>query len=76
MNANLKDILRRADSWPEELQEEAAQMLLALEQEYSEPYELSDEERKAIDRGLRDMAEGRFATPAQVEAVFAKHRRK
>ena len=76
MNAKLKDIIERVDSWPEEAQEEAAQLLLALEQEYAEPYELSDGELEAIDRGLRDAAEGRFATDEQVEKVFAKHRRK
>jgi predicted transcriptional regulator len=76
MNSNLKDILRRTDSWPDELQEEAAQLLLALEREYNEPYELSDDEREAIDRGLQDAAEGRFATPEQVAAVFDRHRRR
>src|SRR6266851_10366024 len=55
MNAKLKDIIERVDSWPEEAQEEAAQLLLALEQEYAEPYELSDEDRRAIDRSLEDM---------------------
>jgi len=38
-------------------------------------YEATPEELAAIDRGLRDAAEGRFATQEQVEAVFAKHRK-
>ena len=75
MNAKLKDIIERADTWPEEAQEEAVQFLLALEQEYAEPYELSDEDRRAIDRGLEDMRQGRFATDEQVKAVFNRHRR-
>ncbi len=75
MNAKLKDIIKRADTWPEEAQEEAVQFLLALEQEYAEPYELSDEDRRAIDRGLEDMRQGRFATDEQVKAVFNRHRR-
>lgn len=75
MNAKLKDIIERADTWPKEAQEEAVQFLLALEQEYAEPYELSDEDRRAIDRGLEDMRQGRFATDEQVKAVFNRHRR-
>ena len=75
MNARLKDILERVQSWPEAAQENAVDLLLALEREYAEPYQATDEERAAIDRGLRDVAEGRFATDAEVEAVFAKHRR-
>jgi predicted transcriptional regulator len=76
MNAKLKDIIECADTWPEEAQEEAVQFLLALEQEYAEPYELSDEDRKAIDRGLEDMRQGRFATDEQVAAVFNRYRRR
>ena len=75
MNARLKDILERAQSWPEAAQEHAIDLLLTLEQEYAGPYQATDEELAAIDRGLRDVAEGRFATDAEVEAVFAKHRR-
>ena len=36
---------------------------------------LVPEELRGIDRGLRDAAEGRFVSEAEVEAVFAKHRR-
>jgi predicted transcriptional regulator len=75
MNARLKDILERVQSWPEAAQEHAIDLLLALEREYSGPYRATDEELAAIDRGLRDAAEGRFASEAEVEAVFAKHRR-
>jgi predicted transcriptional regulator len=75
MNARLKDILERVQSWPEAAQENAVDLLLALEREHAEPYQATDEELAAIDRGLRDVAEGRFATEAEVEAVFAKHRR-
>jgi hypothetical protein len=75
MNAKLKSIIERVDGWPQEAQEEAAQLLLALEQEYSEPYQLSGEDRAAIDRSLEDMRQGKFATDDQVQAVFNRHRR-
>jgi hypothetical protein len=76
MNAKLKDIIRRVDTWPSEVQEEAANLLLALEQVYATPYELSDADRSAIDRSLEDLREGRLATDAQVDAVFKRHRQR
>jgi hypothetical protein len=75
MNPQLKNLIERVDTWPKEAQEEALQLLLALEQEYAEPYELSPEDRAAIDRSLADMREGKFATDEQVAALFDRFRR-
>jgi len=74
MNAKLKDIMERVGDWSEEAQEQALELLLALEQEYAEPYELSDEDMAAIDRGLEDARQGRFATDEQIEALFKRYR--
>jgi hypothetical protein len=76
MNTKLRDIIRRVDTWPSEAQEEAANLLLALEQEYSTPYELSDADRSAIDRSLEDLRQDRLATDAQIDAVFNCYRRR
>jgi predicted transcriptional regulator len=38
-------------------------------------YRATRAELEGIDRGLKAAREGRFATDAEVEAVFAKHRR-
>jgi len=75
MNAKLKDILERVETWPETAQEEAVQSLLAIEREMSEPYQLTDQDRAAIDRSLDDMHHGRFATDEQIAAVFNRFRR-
>ncbi len=75
MNGKLKDLIGRIEAWPVEAQEAAAEMLLALEQEYAEPYELSPEDRSAIDRSLQEMREGRFASDERVAAVFGRNRR-
>jgi predicted transcriptional regulator len=74
MNTKLKDLLERVETWPEAVQEEAVQSLLAIEQEIAEPYELSDADRAAIDRSLDDMRQGRFATDEEVAAVFNRYR--
>lgn len=76
MNARLKDILERAQSWPEAAQEHAVQLLLTLEHEYAEPYELTDDDKTAIDRGLEDARQGRFASDEQIESLFKKYRQR
>jgi hypothetical protein len=73
--AQIEAVLERVSSWPPERQEDAACVLLAMETEAASVYRLSAEERAGINRGLRDAAEGKFATDEEVEAVFAKHRR-
>ena len=68
----LKEILERAETWPKEVQQEALNSLLAIEHELTDPYVLTDEDRAAIERGLDDMKEGRFATDEQVSAAFRR----
>ena len=75
MNAKLKDIIERVETWPPEAQDELAQIALEIEAQLNGDYIATPEELEAIDRGLRDAAEGRFATEGQVAAVFAKYRR-
>jgi len=75
MNAKLKDIIERVETWPQEAQEEVLESLLAIERELAEPYELTDEDRAAIDRSLDDLRHGRLATDEQVAAVFNRHHR-
>jgi hypothetical protein len=76
MNEALTDLLNRADNWPETAQKELAEIAGEIEAELaSGTYSATPEELAGIDRGLRDSADGRFATEEEVEAVFAKHRR-
>jgi predicted transcriptional regulator len=72
----LKDVLERAESWPERAQAELAELALEIEAELADgKYHATPEELAGIDRGLKAAREGRFATEEEVEAVFAKHRR-
>lgn len=70
----LKDILTRVESWPERAQAEAAASLQAIEEELREPYELTEADKQAIDRGLEAVRKDEIATDREVEAVFAKYR--
>jgi predicted transcriptional regulator len=72
----LQDVIERVGTWPDVLQEELAEIALEIEASLrGGVYHATREELDGIDRGLKAAREGRFATDAEVEAVFAKHRR-
>jgi predicted transcriptional regulator len=72
----LKEAMQRAESWPQEAQEELAEIALGIDARLKgSKYSATPEELAGIDRGLKAAREGRFVTDAEVEAVFAKHRR-
>jgi predicted transcriptional regulator len=72
----LADVLQRIEAWPPEAQNELADLVLELDAGVRDSeYEPTPEQLAGIERGLRDAAEGRFATPQQVVAAFAKFRR-
>ena len=72
----LKEVMERVESWPQEAQEELAEIAREMEAGlHGGSYRASAEELAGIDRGLKAAREGRFATDEQVEAVLAKHRR-
>jgi hypothetical protein len=68
----LTEVLERVETWPE-VQNELAEFALELDGGFKDgEYEPTLEELAGIDRGMRDVAKGRFATDQQVEAAFAK----
>lgn len=72
----LAEALVRIEAWPAEAQDRLAEIALDIEAAISgEEYDPTPEELEGIDRGLREAAEGRFATDREVEAVLAKLRR-
>lgn len=73
----LTQALERVEAWPPHAQDELAEIALEIDAGLKgDVYEPTPEELAGIDRGLRDAAEGRFATDEEVEAVFAKFCRK
>lgn len=75
MNKSLSDLLERARSWPEDAQDELAQVAREIEAELSQgTYHATPEELAGVDRGLRDSADGRFASAEEIAATFAKFR--
>jgi len=73
----LAKILERVEHWPAHAREELAVIAQEIDAGLQDQvYVATPEELEGIDRGLRDAAEGRFATEQEVEAVFAKFRGK
>jgi hypothetical protein len=71
----LQDALKRVETWPEEAQQELAEIALEIDAGLSGgAYLATPIELRGIDRGLKAAREGRFAGDADVKAVLRKHR--
>jgi hypothetical protein len=70
----LEILLERVSTWPEEAQEELLRSVAGIEQKHFGVYRLSDEERKAVRRGLAEMRERKLASDDAVAAVFNRYR--
>ena len=74
MSKTLEEILERVKSWPKERQDDAARVLEALEQSGTDVYQLSDEERAAVEVGLEQARRGEFVSDADMEAFWNRNR--
>lgn len=75
MNADLKNVLGRVARWPEEDQEELAQIAPEIEARRHGVYHATAEELAAIDEAMKAVKQGQVAADAEVDAVFVKYRR-
>jgi hypothetical protein len=70
----IEEIFARVRTWPIERQEDAASILLRMEEQGIEPYELDEDERREIEAALAEADRGEFASDEEVEAVFNRYR--
>ena len=71
----LSKVLERIENWPADAQDQLAEIAFDIDAGLKDVvYEPTDEESAGIERGLRDAAEGRFATDEQAEAALARLR--
>jgi hypothetical protein len=75
MTQSVKEILRRVEAWPQEDQEELAEIARDIEARRSGMYHATPEELEAIDEALGQVARGEVASKEEIEAAFAKFRR-
>ena len=71
---SLEILLERVSTWPEEVQEEFVRSVADIENKHFGPYQLSDDERQAVRRGLLEMLDRKLADEAAVAAVFRRYR--
>jgi predicted transcriptional regulator len=75
MSPKTKTLLEQVQSWPEEDQEELADVAREIESRRSGMYRLSDEERAAVRAGMDDARRGDFATEDEMDAFYHLHHR-
>lgn len=75
MIQDVKEILRRVEAWPQEDQQELAEVARDIEARRSGIYHATADELKAIDEALEQVARGELASQEDIEAAFAKFRR-
>lgn len=61
--------------WTRERQDEAAEILLALDALGVGPFQATDADLDAIDEALAQTDRGEFASEAEVEAAYARFRK-
>jgi hypothetical protein len=71
----LEKALSTVQGWTPERQEEAAEILLALDRLGSEPYSASEDELLAIDEALAQIEAGQIASDTEVAEAFSRFRR-
>jgi predicted transcriptional regulator len=74
MNKIVETLLERIAGWPEEAQAELVQSIMDIETKHLGVYKLNPDERAAIERGLEEMRQGKFASDEEVAAVFNRYR--
>ena len=75
MATDLKHLLERVQTWPEEAQDELVAVANQIERELrSQDYLASQEELRIIDAAMASIDAGEATTEAEVKAAFAKFR--
>jgi predicted transcriptional regulator len=75
--SDLRNLLERAQTWPEEAQKELVAIASEIENELlGGEYLATQEELRSIDAALASIDRGELATDAEVAEVFAKFRRR
>jgi predicted transcriptional regulator len=75
MSPGNKKLLEQIASWPEEDQEELAELAREIESRRTGVYHLSDDERAAVRAGMAAARRGDFAPEEEMEEFYRLHRR-
>ena len=75
MTTDLKQLLERVQTWPEEAQDELVAVANQIESELkSRDYIATQDELRVIDAAMASIDRGEVATEAEIKVAFAKFR--
>jgi hypothetical protein len=72
MSPTAKSILERVASWPEQDQEELAEVAREIEARRAGIYELTPEEEAAIHEGIADLNNGRWVSEEEMRDFWKR----
>ncbi len=75
MSPGTKTLLEQVQSWPQEDQEELAEVAREIESRRTGVYRLSDEERTAVRAGIDAARRGDFASDEEMDEFYRLHSR-
>lgn len=75
MTSTVKEILRQVESWPEEDQEELADIARVIEARRTGVHRLTDDERAAVREGMEAARRGEFVSDEEMESFYQLHRK-
>jgi len=70
---DINALLEGVRSWPQEDQEELAELAREIKARRTGVYVMDDEERAAVDRGLEEAARGEFVPDDEMDAFWKKY---
>ena len=73
MNRLLKEVIKHAETWPLEDQEELAEYAREIEARRTGLYTMSDQERVAVGKGLAEADRGQFVSEERVAEADKRH---
>ena len=73
MNKLLKEVIEHAENWPLEDQQELAEYAREIEARRTGVYEMSDQERVAVRKGLAEADQGQFVSEERVAEADNRH---
>ncbi|HKN11338.1 MAG TPA: hypothetical protein VJ376_17935 [Pseudomonadota bacterium] len=69
----INDVLESVRSWPQEDQEELAELAREIEARRTGVYVMSNDERAAVQEGLQQAARGEFVPDDEMDAFWKKY---
>jgi hypothetical protein len=75
MSPDTKRLLERVASWPQEDQDELAEVAAEIEARRNGIYHLSDDERAAVRKGMDAARRGEFVPDGEMEEFYRQHRK-